>query len=189
MSDDLPTLEDVVMDCNAVVDLQAAVISWGITKNEGWMQRLLALRVACDPWECLSRAWLGPNLNICLAMRVICQLPSYRLIRWAHKREIHDMDREIARLWVCPFPDQVTHNFPGGEITMATAPLLALALSIQEMCSVCPDLDARAALGDEEAFKTLLFAVSLAFRETWRGMERLAEDASWFTQYRRRGHY
>lgn len=66
-----------------------------------------------------------------------------------------------------------------------TAPLFALALSIKLSRRDYPKLERRAENGDEEALRSLLDCIALAFPRIWRKIQRLAREASWMSQYKR----
>lgn len=71
MSNDLPPLEQVDLDCNAVFDLHLALRRWSIPKNALWMSELPASRVARNPMEYLSRAWAAPEVEEDLVATII----------------------------------------------------------------------------------------------------------------------
>jgi hypothetical protein len=188
MSDDLRTAERVDLDYNAVIDLYLALQRWTITKNALWMEKLLASRVARNPIECLSRAWMAPRVDSELAATIIRLLPSYDMIYFETEDDIRNVDLQITQLRLKLLPNQINFVSPRGELAIDFAPLLALTLSVQYCRLEDPELDEMASHGDKEALTELLEDISHRFRRTWGRMKLLAGSAPWMFQYRRSQH-
>lgn len=80
MSNQLPDVNHVNLDYNATIDIHLEARETQISKDAAWLERLLASRVACNPWDCLARAFSGPSVNTSLPRDVISLLPSYGLV-------------------------------------------------------------------------------------------------------------
>lgn len=80
MSDQLPDVNHVNLDYNATIDIHLAARVTRISNNAAWLDRLLASRVACNPWDCLARAFSGPSVHTSFARDVTSLLPSYGLV-------------------------------------------------------------------------------------------------------------
>lgn len=183
MSDDLPAIEAIDLDYIAVIDLHLATQWLGISKNDMWVEGLLASRIARNPWECLSRAWRPPRIDMDLAQAIIRLLSTHDLIRFAAKDQFVESNVTLHRLCSYSFNASVTHNFPGGQITVDIPPLFALGVAITRVREQEPDLDQEAAGGDAEALRLLMVGISWEFSHAWNKLYRLAGSAPWMLRY------
>jgi hypothetical protein len=196
MSDQLPDVSDVNLDYNATIDLHLAVRKHQIFKNSAWVESLLASRVARHPWECLSRAWQGPDLNTSLAEAIIRLLPSSNLVDLPDELvdsatvgldlTLGEGELAIKRLSLCHLPPALNHCYHDGR-PLNTAPVLALALAIKITEAENPLLHPAALEGCQCSLDTLMRCIGDEFVSTWLDAERLARSATWMGPYTQPG--
>lgn len=181
---DVPPFDQVGFKPTFAVDLYRGAKSYGIDGPNCWIGRLLAERVASDPWGCLARAWKSPDIDFNLIETVINMLPSYDVLSFATTvhAQVKDL-RPAEMLCLYPFGRHITLFKKQGSLKVDFPPFFAFALSITRAVKRSQYNNERAANGDMAAFRLLLFGILLEYGHAWGDTVRLGKSSDWIAEY------
>jgi hypothetical protein len=184
ISGNVPPFDKVSFDSAFAVDLYGAAQAYGIEASRGWLGKLLAERVANDPWGCLARAWKGPDINLNLVETVIKLLPSYDILSFA--TTIHAQMGDLTpeeMLCLYPFDRHITLVTQHGPLEVDFPPFFAFALSITRVVKRSQYVHKMAANGDKTGLELFLLGILLGYDRAWEDTVLLGKTSDWISEY------